>query len=234
MQIPCYLALTAAEFIKAETLPEKCAYMACHFSCYGTGLSNLPQSLPAGSIIILNDRTPADRHDPQEILSQMQALVEQHKPSGVLLDFQRPGVSLTQEVSCILADSLPCPVAVTLPYAQALSCPIFLAPPPLHKPLKDYLAPYQDRELWLELAEEAARYIINSEGCVIEEAKDTSLPEPVFADEAAFCRYHIEVKEDWAEFTLQRTVKELADMLSSDCNITKAVGLYQQLKNMPV
>lgn len=234
MAIPCYLALTAAEFINAEILPEKCAYMACHFSCYGTGLSNLPQSLPAGSIIILNDRTPADRHDPEQIRSQMQALVEQHSPAGVLLDFQRPGIPLTQEISRILADTLPCPVAVTLPYAQALSCPIFLAPPPLHKPLKDYIVPYQDREVWLELATETARYIINSEGCVIEQAEDTTLLEPVLSDEAAFCRYHIDVGADRAEFTLQRTVQELTDMLSSDCTITKTFGLYQQLKNMPV
>jgi hypothetical protein len=125
-------------------------------------------------------------------------------------------------------------VAVTLPYAKELTCPVFLAPPPLHKPLKDHLAPYEDREVWLELAAETARYIINSEGCVIEQAADTSLPEPVFTDEAAFCRYHIEVGEDRAEFTLQRTMQDLTDMLAYECNITQAVGLYQQLKNMPV
>ena len=233
MIIPCYLALTAAEFITAEPLPEKCAYMACHFSCYGAGLSNLPETLPAASIIILNDRTPAYRHSPAQILSQMENLIAELHPSGVLLDFQRPPTPLTEEIARILTESLPCPTAVTLPYAQKLSCPIFLPPPPLHTPLKDHLTPYRDRELWLELATETMRYIINSEGCIMEESEESVLPEPIFTDDDAFCRYHIEVKEEQAEFTLQRTVKELADILSANCNITKAIGLYQQLKDMP-
>ena len=76
MPIPCYLALTAAEFANANQLPEKIAWMACHFSCYGTGLSNFPEDLPGGSVIILNDRTPPDKHDPQRILEQLQQLVE--------------------------------------------------------------------------------------------------------------------------------------------------------------
>lgn len=234
MIIPCYLALTAAEFIKAESIPEKCAYMACHFSCYGTGLSNLPEALPANSIIILNDRTPAFRHDPQQILFQTEQLVDQHKPSGFLLDFQRPPTPLTEEIARLLAQSLHCPVAVTLPYAEKITCPVFLAPPPLHMPLKDHIAPYADREIWLEMATETMQYIITDEGCMIQESEIVTLPEPVFTDDAAFCRYHIDIKDDRAEFTLQRTINEHTAILSENCNITKAIGLYQQLKNMPV
>lgn len=234
MIIPCYLALTAAEFSKAEVLPENCAYMACHFSCYGTGLSNIPQWLPDNSLLILNDRTPADRHDPEIIREQMQRLAEQFDPAGVLLDFQRPGVPLSQEIARILSDTLPCPVAVTLPYAQELTCPVFLSPPPLHTPLKDHIAPYEGREVWLELAVETARYIINREGCIIEATDNFPLPEPVFPEADAFCRYHIEVMEDRAEFTLQRTFEDLKSILNSGSCITRGIGLYQQLKNMPV
>lgn len=234
MAIPCYLALTAGEFAKSEQIPENCAYMACHFSCYGTGLSNLPETLPSGALIIFNDRTPAYRHDPKQILNEMQMLVAEYTPSGVLLDFQRPDVSMTKEVTQALVEGLSCPVAVTLPYAQNFSCPIFLPPPPLHMPLKEYLAPYDGREIWLELATETMRYIINKEGCVIREMEYTPLPQPIFTEESAFCRYHIEVTENQAEFTLQRTERELTDILSSDCSIARCVGLYQQLKNMPV
>ena len=46
MAITPFLAMTAAEFRKKEDLPDKIAWMACHFSPYGLGLSNLPQRLP--------------------------------------------------------------------------------------------------------------------------------------------------------------------------------------------
>ena len=47
MGLPLYLAMTAAELSAAEALPRKMAYMACHFSLYGTGLSNIPEQLEA-------------------------------------------------------------------------------------------------------------------------------------------------------------------------------------------
>lgn len=234
MAIPCYLALTAGEFANIRPLPKNTAYMACHFSCYGAGLSNLPATLPVGSLLTLNDRTPVFRHDPEQILSEMLAAIERLAPSGVLLDFQRPDVPLTQEIARLLTGSLPCPVAVTLPYAENLSCPVFLPPPPLHMPLKNHLAPYAGREIWLELATEAARYIINKDRCAVTPTEALLLPEPVLEDQDAFCRYHIEIREDHAEFTLQRTEKELSQILSSDIGIAKGIGLYQQLKNMPV
>ena len=233
MIIPCYLALTAAEFANTDTLPENCAYMACHFSCYGDGLSNLPESLPSGAILILNDRTPIYRHDPKRILSQLEAFVAENDLSGILLDFQRPGVPLTGEVARTLTQSLHCPVAVTPAYGKGLSCPLFLPPPPLHIPLKDHIAPYGDRELWLELAPETMRYIVGKENCVTEEMDHPPLPEPYLTEKASFCRYHIKIKEDRAEFILQRTESELRDMLLAECSISRAVGLYQQLKKMP-
>ena len=46
MAIRPFLAMTAAEIRGTETLPPKTAWMACHFSPYSTGLSNLPKDLP--------------------------------------------------------------------------------------------------------------------------------------------------------------------------------------------
>ena len=46
MAISIYLAASPAQISKMERFPEKLAWMACHFSPYGTGLSNLPASLP--------------------------------------------------------------------------------------------------------------------------------------------------------------------------------------------
>ena len=98
MILPCYLAMTAAEFASAPVLPEKLAWMACHFSCYSTGISNLPLTLPKGSMLILNDRTPVSGHDPLRIAQQLQQVVEELEIERVLLDLQRPNCEETARI----------------------------------------------------------------------------------------------------------------------------------------
>ena len=229
MSIPCYLALTAAEFAGASQLPEKIAWMACHFSCYGTGLSNLPEDLPEGSVIILNDRTPPDKHDPQRILEQMQQIVEIYKPDGILLDFQRNGIALNGQVADVLVKELPCCVGVTAEYARDLKCPVFLEPPPLHVPLSQYIAPWGEREIWLELAPETRNYTVTKEGCTIESTENTPLPQPFFTEETLYCRYHTALLEDAAVFTLQRTREDMEALIAKTPQIKRGIGLYQQL-----
>ena len=232
MPIPCYLAMTSAEFANASSLPAKIGWMACHYSCYGTGLSNLPERLPEGSLIIFNDRTPPDRHDPERILAQLTELTEMCKPDGLLLDFQRADLPLNRKVAHILAESLPCPVAVTANYAPDLDCAVFLEPPPLHMALIEYIVPWEGRDIWLEAALETRKYIITADGCTLEEQENTPLAEPAFTDDELFCRYHTDVLEDSAVFTLQRSKAELDALLAQASGITRAVGLYQQLGNI--
>ena len=77
-----YLAMTPAEFNSVSQPPPDFAYMACHFSPYGTGLGNLPTVLPPESLLILNDRTPIHGHDPQRIFDQLKdvpVLPDSHK-----------------------------------------------------------------------------------------------------------------------------------------------------------
>ena len=90
MALPLYLALTMAEFHNCSRLPEHAAWMACHYSPYGLGLSNLPRELPERGMLILNDRTPAQGHDPERILRQLTELAEILHYKYILLDFQRP------------------------------------------------------------------------------------------------------------------------------------------------
>lgn len=229
MSIPCYLALTAAEFAHANQLPEKIAWMACHFSCYGTGLSNLPEDLPGGSVIILNDRTPPHKHDPQRILAQFLQLAETLKPDGVLLDFQRSGIALNRQVAEVLVKELVCPVGVTAEYARDLECPVFLEPPPLHVAPAQHFACWEGREIWLEFAPETKKYTVTEDGCTIENAEHSPLPEPIFTEESLFCRYHTELLDDAAVFTLQRTKADLEALISNNPQISRAIGLYQQL-----
>ena len=73
MPIAHYLAMTAAEMAGNSVLPDRMAWMACHFSPSGVGLSNLPHWLPPGSLLILDDSTPIHDHDPQRVASELSA-----------------------------------------------------------------------------------------------------------------------------------------------------------------
>ena len=126
MAIVLHLAMTAAEFDTNPSLPGPIAWMACHFSPYGTGLSNLPSRLPEGSILILNDRTPVFGHSPERIASQLAEVAESLKCSGILLDFQRDGEAQTLAIATAIT-ALPYPVAVTPSYAKELDCGGFSA-----------------------------------------------------------------------------------------------------------
>lgn len=232
MILPCYLAMTAAEFASAPQLPEKPAWMACHFSCYSTGLSNLPQSLPKGSMLIVNDRTPVSGHDPLRIARQLQQLVEELEAERVLLDLQRPDCGETAKIVEVLTQTLSCPTGVTEAYANGSSCPVFLPPPPIHVPLEEYLSPWKDREIWLELMPDAEELVVTREGCQTHPLSHAKLEDPVHEHKELCCRYHIQVLEDRAIFTLERNAESLSAFLAQakELGVTCAIGLYQQLK----
>ena len=151
MALPLYLALTAAE-MAGNPHPDNLTYMACHFSSGGKGLSNLPNVLPPGAILILDDSTPMDGHDPDLIGKQLKDLVQKFRCESLLLDFQRPKNNEQQALAKMLSSTLPCPVGVSEPYAKGLSCPVFLPPVPPDMSPSRHLAPWQGREIWLEAA----------------------------------------------------------------------------------
>jgi len=229
MPIPCYLAMTAAEFLQADPLPEKIAWMACHYACYGAGLSNLPQTLPERSLIILNDRTPPCGHDAGLIADQLLQLWEETKPFGFLLDLQRPDMATNFEVAHAVTEALPCPVAVSDVYGKELAAPIFLPLPPLDMPLEQYIAPWSGREIWLEAGLQTEVFTVTEEGCTVVPGLSRQLQEPVFEEPSLFIRYQFALTQQEARFTLQRTKKELDALLQSAEGVTLAVGLYQQL-----
>ena len=109
MAIRPFLAMTAAEIRGTEALPPKTAWMACHFSPYSTGLSNLPKALPPGSMVILDDITPIHGHDSETIAAQLRPRLDALKCSGVLLDFQRPGYEEAELLAGRLSEALPLP-----------------------------------------------------------------------------------------------------------------------------
>jgi len=231
MALPLYLALTAAEFQNCSSLPEKIAWMACHYSPYGLGLSNMPDTLPAGSMLILNDRTPPCGHDPELVTGQLGELVEKFQCSSVLLDFQRPDFQENEAVAKAAVSVLPCPVGVSELYAKELDCPVFLPPVPLTVPINEYLSPWQGREIWLEAA-------LNGETVTVTETD--SITTPMFcidpsgnplADSNLHCHYQIHTFDDHIDFTLWRTREDLHTLLqeAEKHNVTNTVGLFQEL-----
>lgn len=225
-----YLAMTAGEILGADSLPKHFAYMACHFSPYGTGLSNLPESLPPDSILIVNDRTPICNHDAIKIREQLESIVNTLHCSGVLLDFQRPDEEETALLCDCLAGALPCPVGISHFYAPPLSCPVFVPPLPLDEKLCDYLAPWQGREIWMDIAEESVKFTVTPEGsnCV------PCLPpqEKTIYSKELHCNYQIQVFPNHAEFILHRCRDQFPALMkeASQLGVTNFIGLYQQLK----
>ena len=231
MAIPLYLAMTAAEFQADIPLPDAIAWMACHFSPYGTGLSNCPTFLPAGAMLIVNDRTPIHGHSPEVVCNQLQELVSEFHLEKILLDFQRPGEQETQALVGILTTQLPCTVAVSKVYAGDGSYPVFLPPPPLHLSLKDYFAPWDGREIWLEAAAFCASYTVTEKGCRICTEFPVNPDTLPHQDTELHCRYRLDIRSDCACFLLQRSKEEVKQQLreAQELGVTTAVGLYQEL-----
>lgn len=233
MAFPFYLAMTAAEFSGAAVLPALPAWMACHFSPYATGLSNCPDSLPPGAMLIVNDRTPIHGHDPACILDQLKGLVETLGCARVLLDFQRPGELQTTALVHFLEGRLPCPVGVSALYGRETEGPVFLPPVPVQTSARDYLAPWAGREIWLDMALDGAQITVTPEGCSFAPFS----PQPDWLgrhmDETLCCHYEIRLAENRATFFLCRTADDLRALLRSvqALGVTAGVGLYQELGN---
>ena len=223
-----YLAMTAAEFYTIAPLPAHCAWMACHFSPYGTGLSNAPRFLPKGSMLILNDRIPVEHHDPLKIAEQLQELIAEFSVPRLLLDLQRPNVSQTRHIIDQILNKVSCQVGISHHYAVD-GYPVFVPPIPLDVPAASYLQPWQNQKIWLEAAVEPLFLEVTEKGC--QEAiwcQEKSMPE--HWDNGLFCHYQIYTLEDRIQFLLYRKTDNVQDYLNSltPLGVECAVGLYQE------
>ena len=231
MVLPLYLALTAAEFSRTASLPTSCAYMACHFSPYTEGLSNVPDSLPSGSMLILNDRIPCDHHSADLVAGQLAAAVERLGCESVLLDFERSVQAENRAMICAILNALPCPVAVTEAFAGEFSCPVFLSPSALHMPLEQHLSPWQHREIWLEAALCQENITVTKTGTSFCPIFPTQQLDGGHYDQKLLCRYHTVISDDRITFTLFDTRDTLHQKLelAHSLGVARAVGLYQEL-----
>ena len=231
MVLPLYLAVTGAEMSAISAASHPIAYMACHFSPYTQGLTNFPNHLPPGSMLILNDRMPCNGHSADLLAGQLRDIVAQHGCESLLLDFQRPADPELKAVVHRIIQSVPCPVAVTEAFAQELSCPVFLSPAPLHMPLSEYLEPWRGREIWLEAALEQEEITVTESGtdCARQFPPD-GLTEG-FYDEILCCNYITRHTPDRITFTLFDTVESLQKKLdlAQSLGVSRVIGLWQEL-----
>ncbi len=238
MAMDVFLAMTATEICRNRNLPANLGWMACHFSPYGTGLSNLPKQLPAASLLIVDDITPIRSHDPQCILDQLADCAERFHCRGILLDFQRPDIEETAALVGILAPALPCPLAVSSVYADAASCAVCLPPVPPSEPPEEWLSPWKGREIWLEVSSEGEEIAVSEQGSSVIAVPFPAQSQPEFHEESLCCHYSIRQESDKIKFLLRRTKEDLSDLLkvAESFGVTTAVRLYQEFehnKNRP-
>ena len=231
MDIKCYLAMTASELANTSQPSTNTAYMACHFSGSNAGLTNLPETLPPQSMVIIDDLIPPDGHSPELITQQLKNL----SASCILLDLQRPDIQENHNIAAALVKHFPGQVGVSSLYSENLDCPVFLPPPPLHMPLKKYLQKWKHRDIWLEIEEETAQITVTEKGSTYQTISDNSLTDPIFDDEALCCQYHIALHEDNVCFTLRRNKENLLQLIhqAQEHGVCCAVGPYALLHPFP-
>ena len=231
MALPLYLAMTASEMSSIDTIPADFAYMACHFSPYSQGVSNVPDSLPKGAILILNDNFPCQGHSPDLVAYQIKEAVTQLQCESLLLDFQRPPTPESEQMVQAILSQLSCSAALPPAYVKNWDGPVFLPPCPLHITLEKYLEPWNSRELWLEAALCQENVTVTSDGTVFTPQFPPDGLNNGFFDEDLFCQYTIRTSPEEITFTLFDTRESLAKKLQKahSLRVTRAVGLYQEL-----
>lgn len=217
-----YLAVSPGEFGGNGPI----AWMACHFSPYGAGVTNLPSRLPVGSAVLLDDSTPITAHHSPEVVAKM--LLDGYENwEWLILDFQREVNPVGLEIAARLREQLPCPVAAPPDYADT-GCAVFLPPPPLRQSLRDYVQPWKGRSILLEAALEWEGITIRADG--FHHAAPRPLREPIHRDAERHCHYSIEVSDDAVTFQIQRTRADLEELLEegAQLGLAGAVGLFAE------
>ena len=229
MAIRQYLAMTATEMAHVSSLPHYAAWMACHFSPYSTGLTNLPTKLPPECLLILNDRTPIHGHEPERILRELEQLLHRFQCPGLLLDFQNPPCPETMELTEYLTAHLDVTMAVPPEYASD-SGRVFLPPVPTDVSVEDYLMKWQGREIWLEAALEGQNITLTPNGALYGPNRCRDFD---FIHEASnlHCHYSMEEAADSIIFHTWRTPEDLEQLLleAQRLGVTQSIGLYQEL-----
>lgn len=228
-----YLAMTARERSLCPVLPEGIAHMACHFSPYEAGLEGIPNDLPSGSMIILNDRIPFRDHDCGMIAWQLASI----PCDSLLLDLRRTDPDTVNKLVNKILSAVSFPIALPERYAAGWDCPVFLDSVDADTDPFSRAEAWKGRELWLDLSPGFIAYRINNQGA---ERIPGGFPgkETVHKCDVLHCRYQIALTNDCAAFTLWRDCEDALEILrqGKEHGITRGVGLWQEwnrFRNFP-
>lgn len=224
-----YFAMTPDELRQCTSLPGSIGWMACHFDPGGTGLIGLPQQLPAGSLLLLDDSLPLHGHSFRQLQQELTLCFSRLKPEALILDFQRPEnpetLALVKQMT-----SLPFPVVVSSAYAVP-GAALLLPPPPVDTPLAEYVSAWAGHPLWLELSPTETTIELTAEGA--KTVPDSAPADGTLHREAKLhCHYQISETENAILFHLFRTEEDQKALLleAEALGIVNAIGLYQELR----
>jgi len=226
-----FLAKCPAEFGEKLDMDGASAWMACHFSLADRGITNLPEALPPGSLLILDDQIPICGHDPDRICAQLAEVVQRFSCPAVLLDLERRDSSESAALADVLETSLPCPVIVPAAYGKGRHSPVFLPPVPPDAVLSEYLAPWEGRQVYLEAALGGEVLTLTEQGVDRTSLRPSDVPAAEgFSDAALCCHYTVQIQKHSARFSLWRTPEDLQALLdTAEAMGIVTIGLYQEL-----
>lgn len=224
MKTMLYLAMTAQELTLFSN-PALSAYMACHFSPYDPGLTNLPESITADSMVILNDRIPFLHHDCRLIASQLASL----PCESLLLDLQNTEPEQAKELITSVLSVVSVPVAVSEQYAVDCPCAVFLSTVDADRDPLASLNAWSGRDIWLDMSPGCVCYRIDSHGS--RRTREKIFPDsPIHADPNLPCHYGITLTEAEAIFYIYRTWEDIARIMDQGkkMGISRCIGLHQE------
>ena len=216
MVLPLYLAMTAAEINAVPVLPPRWGCLAWR----------IPAALSPERMLILTDGAVREGQDP----ARLAASVAKLNCGSVLLDFEGAPTDHTRMVADALFQALPCPVAAPPGYVEDSDRAVFLPPCPLHVPMAEYLAPWRNRAVWLDVTRQRQTIRVTRQGTTYgSPAPADELTGGTF-DDTLLCRYRMEQADDAVTFTLFDTPETLEQKmaLAASLGVTGAVGLYQE------
>ena len=219
-----YLAMTAQELSIYQN-PALTAYMACHFSPYGSGLADLPESIPEGAMVILNDRIPMLHHDCHLIASQLASL----SCESILLDLQNTQPQKANALIDAILQAVRVPEGVSEQYAAEHPCAVFL--PARDADLDPFKAceAWPDREIWMDLSPGFVTYRIDYHGS--QRTRECMFMDtPIHPDSGLLCHYSSMMTEAEAMFSLYRTWEDIAGILEKGkkMGVTRGIGLFRE------
>lgn len=236
MSIPFFLAISAREFPLFSELPPNIAWMSAHFSSSGSGLSNLPQNLPEGSLLILDDQTPWEGHSTEMVCREVVESLLKSKASGLLLDFERP---VTPETALLTTALSQCcrEIGVMLgapeSYAAEEDTAIFISPLPCQTPPE--LLYQKNRKLWLDVSAGAYLLHIAALGATGQAADQRSFPDgsyPEFIDPVLHCSYRSRPNAGGIDILLSHSRESIDTLLTAldEQVVQLAIGLYREFR----